>query len=810
VRIKNGFYFDLIIGALLILAAGLAFIYIQLRLEAAVVEKEVLDRAVNRGMELVQVTGEVLLYGEPRAIAQWREQSERLAGTLARLDGLEDARGREIIAGLNQVRGEMLPLFERLTAIPADGVAPNVSGDGLLSSQLFRKSVQMQAGLRDLFRFAEDALEDRYARSKELMLAIFGAFIGALALFGLFVSFKFRNFILRPVENLRETIDRLNAGERTQRARVFAEDEVGVVSRTLNALLDEEMRSRAAVEEAAERFRAIFEQAAVGLARVGLDGQLLQTNGKLGYIVGRGPHELADQPLAALFHPDDRDLDRELFAELLAGQRATYAIERRLDRDRDNGGTWVNQTVSLARAADGAPQYFIHVFEDVTARRRAEGKADFLAHHDALTGLPNQVLVKARLEQALAHADRSGGRIALIFIDLDNFKTINDSLGHPVGDALLKEIAARLLGCVRDTDMVSRKGGDEFLVALTEVDAADDIGAVADKLLERLAAPALIDGHELGTTASIGIAIYPDDSRDFDTLLKKADTAMYQAKAAGRNGYRFFTEQMNVAASEYLTLRNGLRRALDAGEFALHYQPQVDLETERVFGVEALLRWNGAALGPVPPARFIPVAEESGLIVPIGAWVIREACRQVAAWDAAGLPELTVAVNLSAVQFQRVDLEESVVGALAEFGVAPHRLELELTESTLIQDTENVIVTLGRLKALGISLSIDDFGTGYSSLSYLKRFNVDRLKIDQSFVRGLANDLEYVPIVRAIIQLARSFGLRTVAEGVEDGKILERLRLLGCDEVQGYHIARPLPPEGLVDFLVGRPHRKEA
>ncbi|MEW6165382.1 MAG: EAL domain-containing protein [Pseudomonadota bacterium] len=799
-RIKTGFYIDLTVGAVLILAAALSFLSIQLRLEAAVAEKETLDNTVILGMELVQSTGEVLLYGEPRTIEQWRDQVGRLTLTLERLTPPEDVRGTEILADMARVLAEMSPLFEKLTAT-ANGSLPAGS---LLSSQLFRKSVQMQALLRNLNNFAANSLEMRYAQSKTQMLSTFGAILGALALFGLFVSFKFRNFILRPVDNLREVIERLNTGARDARAQVFAADEIGGVSRTLNELLDADAASRQAIEEAAERFRAIFDQAAVGIARVGLDGGLQQANGKLSYIMRRGPGELEGRPLESLFHAADRQTDRVELAELVAGKRNTYAVEKRLEQENGETPTWVNQTVSLVHDADGAPHYFIHIFEDITARKQAEGKAEFLAHYDPLTSLPNQMLVRARLDQALAHADRSGERVALIYIDLDNFKTINDSLGHPVGDALLKTIAARLLDCVRDTDMVSRKGGDEFLVVLTEVDDPDDIGSVADKLLERLAAPAVIDGHELATTASVGIAIYPDDSEDFDTLLKKADTAMYQAKAAGRNAYRFFTEQMNVEASEYLRLRNGLRRALDEGEFSLHFQPQVDLGNDHVFGVEALLRWNGPALGAVPPSRFIPVAEESGMIVPIGAWVIREACRQLAAWDAAGLPALTVAVNLSAVQFQRVDLEETVVGALKAFGLAPSRLELELTESTLIQNTENVIVTLGRLKALGISLSIDDFGTGYSSLSYLKRFNVDRLKIDQSFVRGLAADLEYVPIVRAIIQLARSFGLKTVAEGVEDGTILERLRLLGCDEVQGYHIARPLPPDELVAFLQAR------
>jgi predicted signal transduction protein with EAL and GGDEF domain len=378
-----------------------------------------------------------------------------------------------------------------------------------------------------------------------------------------------------------------------------------------------------------------------------------------------------------------------------------------------------------------------------------------------------------------------------------------------VGDALLKEIAARLGECVRDTDTISRQGGDEFLIVLPDLRGDDAITRVLLKIRERLQVPFELDGHELTTSASIGIAIYPDDGRDFDTLLKKADTAMYRAKDAGRNGYRFFDEQMNVEAVEHLTMKSGLRRAVERDEFVLHYQPQIDLRTGAVVGAEALLRWNHPELGMIPPARFIPVAEDSGLIVPIGEWVIREACRQAVAWQADGLPPLVMAVNLSAVQFKRGDVEQTVKQALSSTGFDPHWLELELTESILIQNTEQVLASVQRLKLLGVKLSIDDFGTGYSSLSYLKRFAVDKLKIDQSFIRDLATDPDDAAIIRAIIQMARSLNLKTIAEGVETPGMLEQLRLFSCDEAQGYYFARPMPAQAFADFLADRVVRQD-
>ncbi|WP_170285886.1 EAL domain-containing protein [Propionivibrio limicola] len=460
--------------------------------------------------------------------------------------------------------------------------------------------------------------------------------------------------------------------------------------------------------------------------------------------------------------------------------------------------------VSVVREADGRPKYQVYIFSDMTERQAAQQRIEFLAHHDPLTELPNRLLLRDRAELGMAHAHRMSGRMALLFLDLDRFKTINDSLGHPVGDALLKAVVERLKSCVRETDTISRQGGDEFIIVLNDVRDGDAVSRVADKIHQYMAEPFLIGEHSLMTSFSIGIALYPDDGDDFDGLLQKADTAMYHAKEAGRNSHRFFTEEMNLKVVEHLTLENQLRRALDNGEFVLHYQPQFDLAEERIVGVEALIRWNCPEKGLVPPGRFIPVAEDSGLIVPIGAWVLGEACRQARAWQDAGLPPFTVAVNLSAIQFRRPDLINNVINALVLSDLDAQWLELELTESILIQDAETTLDTVRRLKALGIKLSVDDFGTGYSSLTYLKRFAVDKLKIDQSFVRELVSDPDDAAIVRAIIQMAHSLKLKTIAEGVESRELADLLRLFHCDEAQGYLFARPMPADELEAFVRAR------
>ena len=516
--------------------------------------------------------------------------------------------------------------------------------------------------------------------------------------------------------------------------------------------------------------------------------------------------EIVGKPLLTV--PADKARETEtLREEVLRGESIMQVEVQRQKRD----GTLFDISTTLAplRDASGEINGYLAIASDITERKVAERQIEFLAYRDVLTGLPNRLLLHDRFEQAVAFAERAQTKVALLFLDLDNFKTINDSLGHAVGDSLLKEIASRLGECVRDTDTISRQGGDEFLIVLPDLRGADAITPVLLKIRDQLQTPFDIDGHELTTSASIGVAIYPDDGLDFDTLLKKADTAMYRAKDGGRNSYRFFDEQMNVEAVEHLHLKNGLRRAIERAEFVLHYQPQIDLNTGSIVGAEALLRWNHPEFGMISPARFIPVAEDSGLIVPIGEWVIREACRQGVAWRSAGLPPLVMAVNLSAVQFKRGDVEQTVTQALKSSGFDPQLLELELTESILIHNTDNVLASVQRLKLLGVKLSIDDFGTGYSSLSYLKRFAVDKLKIDQSFIRDLATDPDDAAIILAIIQMARSLNLTTIAEGVETAEMLSQLRQFKCDEAQGYLFARPMPAQAFADFLAARVARQD-
>jgi diguanylate cyclase (GGDEF)-like protein len=426
--------------------------------------------------------------------------------------------------------------------------------------------------------------------------------------------------------------------------------------------------------------------------------------------------------------------------------------------------------------------------QEILRVKDSEASFTHLAQHDALTNLPNRLLVRDRMEQAIGHARRDGRQVALLFLDLDNFKTINDSLGHAAGDELLQEVARRLRETLRDIDTVSRQGGDEFLMVLADVDDLAAVSSLAAQVQQRLAQPFSLKGMQLVTSLSIGISLFPGDGEDFDTLLKHADMAMYQAKAAGRNAYCFFDERMNADNRERLALELDLRQALSRDEFVLHYQPIVDLHSGRLLAAEALLRWQHPERGMLGPERFIRVAEQSGLIVEIGEWVLGEVCRQSMLWQAAGLPRFVLSANLSAVQFRRGNLVAVVDGALTRFGLSPACLELELTESILLQDCEQ----LRRLKALGVKLSIDDFGTGYSNLAYLQRFQVDKLKIDQSFVRGLTTNPQNQAIVTAIVRMARSLGLHTTAEGIEDGATRQLLAELGCDQGQGYLFARPL------------------
>ncbi|CAN5493676.1 hypothetical protein BH11PSE11_BH11PSE11_30310 [soil metagenome] len=489
-------------------------------------------------------------------------------------------------------------------------------------------------------------------------------------------------------------------------------------------------------------------------------------------------------------HPEDKAAVIDAWKEAM--KLSFYDIEYRVVVDGQT--RWLKERAQLYRDADGNPLDAIGSVQDITERKHAEEHIRRLGHFDSLTGLPNRTLLADRFNHDLSMAQRNSGNLALLFIDLDHFKNVNDSLGHRIGDALLMEVAKRMKAVVREEDTISRQGGDEFVIVLPGI-AADGAAHAAEKLLLTASQPYSIEGHELNITPSIGIAIYPTDGADFDALAQRADAAMYRAKSAGRNSFRFFTAEMQARSARIMQLEGALRRALERDQLRLHYQPQISLDDGRIIGAEALLRWQHPELGMISPAEFIPIAEDSGLIVPIGEWVLRTAVRQCKAWLDAGVGPLTISVNLSAVQFRHPRLTELIIEILDEHQLPPYLLELELTEGVAMDDPLGAIAVMDALDANGIRMSIDDFGTGYSSLSYLKRFKVYKLKIDQSFVRDIAADPDDRAIVGAVISLAGSLGLRTIAEGVETEEQLTFLREKGCGEVQGYYFSRPLPAD---------------
>lgn len=506
-----------------------------------------------------------------------------------------------------------------------------------------------------------------------------------------------------------------------------------------------------------------------------------------------------------LVHPEDRALVDASFSQSLES-KTKYDIDHRMLLP-DGRIKYVREQGRTYFDPNGNPLRSIGTVQDITEKKAAEQKIEFMALHDPLTKLPNRVLAKERLEQAIHYADSSELKTALMFIDLDEFKSINDTMGHSVGDAMLKAVASKLRVCIRSTDTLSRLGGDEFVIILSGIAKTEDILMIVRKIFNEFAVPFHALSHLISASMSIGIATYPEHGDDFVSLLQKADTAMYQAKGSGKNCYRFFDPQLSSDPKNEVQLKNDLKNAISNGEFVLHYQPQIDLANNTIIGAEALIRWNHPQQGMIPPMSFIPIAESSGLIVKIGQWVIEEACAQASRWHSRGM-EITVTVNISSMQFKHGNLEQVVKHALKSSGLNPKYLELELTESIMMHDVETSLHIVQALKALGVQLSIDDFGTGYSSLAYLKQFDVDKLKIDQSFVRDILEDKEDAAIVQTIIQMAKSLNLKCIAEGVENKTVLSMIDGFGCNEVQGYHYAKPLESSEFEHYFTSKAHIK--
>jgi diguanylate cyclase (GGDEF)-like protein/PAS domain S-box-containing protein len=594
-------------------------------------------------------------------------------------------------------------------------------------------------------------------------------------------------------EKVVEQIIKVRMGEHGQPVAVLGT----VHDVTKRRTLEQQLR------ESESRYASTVELAAVGIAHVDHAGRLIWTNGKLREMLGYSSEELSGVTIRDISHKDDlhvTDADR---ARLHAGEISSLKAEKRYVR-RDGRVIWVRITSALRRGPQGQPLYDVSVIEDITDRKRAEDRVQFLATHDELTGLPNRAVFSELLEHAIQSAQRQDHHCALLFIDLDRFKIVNDSLGHEAGDRLLERMAIRLGGCMREADVLARLGGDEFVVLLEHLTDPSQASDVARKMLSSVLAPVEIMGHECRVTASIGIAMYPADAHDSQTLMKNADMAMYLAKEEGKNNFQFYSTHSSPMSVERLVLETHLSRALERKEFTVQYQPKVDMRTGEIKGAEALLRWWNPELGSISPTQFIPVAEDSGLIVAIGKWVLKTACEQNVVWQKRGLRPIVMSVNMSPRQFKDPALLDDIAEVLAETGLQPELLELEITESMIMHNVELAAMKSESIRKLGVRLAIDDFGTGYSSLSQLKRFQVDTLKVDRSFVRDIANNPEDRAITEAIIALGKALNVTVVAEGVETVQQHDFLRDHACDEMQGFYFSRPCHPDAIAELLAGK------
>lgn len=699
--------------------------------------------------------------------------------------------GKPIFQADGDILSVWAPYTARKTCGEASGCHSGVSEGEVLGA------VHMQFSLAQINR---DLLKDAF-------LAALGKMLLAMAIIGSLI-FMINIVVIRYIHIIHAALRRFSSGNLSGRIKVFGKDEVQQLAQGINNfidrfcdMLDEVKRGRLSAQENEERLKIIIDNAGEGIITVDANGQIQSFNTAAEAIFG---------------YPASYAIGRNV-TEFIIGLSAG-SVGKSEVAGRRKGGAGFPLDVSVSEAHLQGLSQFVYILQDITERKDAEKRLNQLANYDSLTGLPNRNLFKDRLGQAINRADRNKDLVALMFLDLDRFKIINDTLGHDAGDRLLQHVAIALTHVLRKTDtivltavedaylpnsdsIVSRLGGDEFTIILEGFGKVESVAVIAQKIIEAFAKPVYLGGHELYVSTSIGIAIYPLDDTDPEGLIKDADSAMYRSKEMGRNTFQFYTKDLNNTVSDRFQMESNLRHAIERDEFVLHYQPKVDIDTGRIIGAEALIRWQHPGTGIIMPNEFIPILEETGLIVQVGEWVLRTACAQTQAWHVLGLQPIQIAVNLSARQFMQKNLVEMVSQTLKRTGLQPEFLELELTESMLMSHSDYNITTLRELADLGIQIAIDDFGTGYSSLSYLKRFSIHSLKIDQSFVRDIAINPDDATIAAAIIAMGSSLRLKVTAEGIENPEQLEALRGMGCHQAQGYMLGSPMPADIFAEHL---------
>lgn len=612
------------------------------------------------------------------------------------------------------------------------------------------------------------------------------------------------DFLQSPVDH-QEFVTRARNLLKLRQQQLMLANRANVLARELE---HSEKELEKTLRDSSERLAQVIDTVPALISATDRDGRLLFLNAYHARITGLDAARAIGKDLAAVLSDDSASRNKSLDERVFETGEPLCSYEEEIVGS-DGAAHVFLTTKSPLKDGSGRVTGVLTSALDITDRKAAESHLHHIAHHDALTELPNRTMLREQVGLQIARARRGDRQFALHLIDLDNFKNVNDVLGHSAGDDVLIEVARRLIGVRRKGDVVARLGGDEFAILQTNISSSDEAAEYARELGEVIARPHMIAGEPAEAAASIGIALHPDDGKDFEEMLRHADLAMYRAKAEGGRQHRFYAADMNLRAQEVAALDTELRLAIERDEFVLYYQPQIDIASGKIIGVEALLRWENARGELVSPGDFLPRAEENGLIVPINEWVLREACAQAVAWQRAGMPRLRMGVNLSPVQFRVQSVPLLVARVLADTGLDPRLLDLELTENIVMQNTESVAMQLGQLRDLGVLISIDDFGTGFSSLSYIKHFPIDRLKIDQSFIRDLKRDPSDAAIVQAIISLGASLGLEVIAEGVETEAQLQHLQAAGCNEAQGYYFGRPMPAAELETFINGGAKRAQ-